>query len=106
MMLASEQSAAAAVHHSIRDVNILKQVFTFLPGNWLLLGAVCKEWEAIYARLGDQLVHCVRVDADAQCWRTCRSKTTSYSAAVASPATAKLACVVCASTAERTACKR
>jgi hypothetical protein len=37
----------AAVAEPLRDACVLNQVFTFLPGHWLFLGAVCKEWEAL-----------------------------------------------------------
>eukprot|EP00953_Heterococcus_sp_UTEX-ZZ885_P038818 19914-Heterococcus_DN1.PRE.1 len=66
------------------------QVFTFLPGNWLFVGCVCREWEAVYAGLKDQRVLHLSI-YDGRGWRTYGAKSTRYGAAVASPATAKLA---------------
>jgi hypothetical protein len=65
----------------------LQQVFTFLPGNRLFLGAVCKEWEAVYAGIEAKAQALYRNNKMA----VCGPKTTLYSAAVASPATARLA---------------
>jgi hypothetical protein len=65
-----------------------EQVFSFLPGNWLYLGAVCREWQALYAGMEDQQV-CSFRDHNNQLV-TCSSKTTLYSAAVALPETARM----------------
>jgi hypothetical protein len=40
----------------LRDVGILQHVFTFLPGCWLFLGAVCREWKLVYADMAEQEV--------------------------------------------------
>jgi hypothetical protein len=61
-----------------------------LPGHWLFLGAVCSEWEAIYASKAQQQVRTSRV-YDLIMLVSCGPKFTLYSAAVASPATAMLA---------------
>jgi hypothetical protein len=69
---------------------ILQHVFTFLPGNWLLLGAVCKEWATVYASIADRQVHAVSLHGNDELVICC-SRTTFYSAVVASPATVRLA---------------
>jgi hypothetical protein len=57
---------------------------------WLFLGAVCKEWEALYASLAAQqlrscdLVYIKKI-------LTCETKETLFSTAFASPVTARLA---------------
>eukprot|EP00953_Heterococcus_sp_UTEX-ZZ885_P035386 18275-Heterococcus_DN1.PRE.1 len=84
-----EHDLAAAIN-PIRDAGILQHVFTFLPGNWLFLGAVCSEWRAAYEGTADQQVRNIRM-WDSGWFVTCGPKTTCYSAAVASPATARLA---------------
>jgi hypothetical protein len=66
-----------------------------LPGQYLFIGAVCKEWEAVYAGIADQQVCnicCFCLDEVFKL-ETCGARTTLYSAAVASPATARLACI-------------
>jgi hypothetical protein len=65
-------------------------VFTFLPGHWLFIGAVCREWQALYAGIEDQQVCSFYLDYNSELF-TCGRKTTLYSAAVASPVTARLA---------------
>jgi hypothetical protein len=85
-----QKQALVAMTNPLRDAGILQRVFTFLPGHWLFLGAVCREWQDSYADMGEQhissfnsLVYNKPVP--------CGTKTTLYSAAVASPATARLA---------------
>jgi hypothetical protein len=85
-----QKQALAAASNPLRDAGILQQVFTFLPGNWLFLGAVCREWAAVYAGLKDQRVLHLSI-YDGRGWRSYGPKSTRYGAAVASPATAKLA---------------
>ena len=80
----------AAAFDPLRDADILKHVFTFLPGNWLFLGAACNEWRAVYAGMTDQQVRMFNLFYPWLC-ATCGSTTTLYSTAVASPATARLA---------------
>eukprot|EP00953_Heterococcus_sp_UTEX-ZZ885_P035171 18165-Heterococcus_DN1.PRE.2 len=70
---------------------MIQQVFSFLPpGNWLFLGAVCREWQAVYAEQPDRQVYSFST-YPYPTLVTCCSKTTLYSAAVASPAMARLA---------------
>jgi G3E family GTPase len=84
----SKQDIAAAIADSLRDACILKQVFTFLPGHYLFLGAVCREWEIVYASMAEQqLRSCDLVYINKIV--TCETKETLFSAAVASPATAR-----------------
>jgi hypothetical protein len=75
----------------LSNAGILQHVFTYLPGHWLFLGAVCKEWATVYASIGDHsMVYCLNVRG----WNhfnKCSSKTTLYRAAVASPAAVRLA---------------
>jgi hypothetical protein len=58
--------------------------------NWLFHGAVCREWKAVYASIAD-----LPLRSSSSCNNNkpvvCGSRTTLYSAAVASPATARLA---------------
>jgi hypothetical protein len=88
MSLVSDCVAASI---ALSDAAIIQQVFSFLPtGNWLFLGAVCREWKAAYADHADQRVY----NFDLYCKPklvTCDSKTTLYSAAVVSPATVRWA---------------
>jgi hypothetical protein len=90
MALACEKLTSSAAFHPLRDAGILQQVFTFLPGNWLFLGAVCSEWRAVYAGLKDFEVCTARLDDESKSV-ACGATTTLYSAAVASPPTAVLA---------------
>jgi hypothetical protein len=91
-MAFKHKKQAATLAGPLNDAGILKQVFTFLPGNWLFLGAVCREWQAIYASLGDQIVCRVsQSEFDSGMLVPCSSKTTLYSAVIASPSTARLA---------------
>jgi hypothetical protein len=85
------QAHAVAYANPLKDAGILQHVFTFLPGHWIFLGAVCREWEAVYAGIGDCKVQCINVNGYSFHWQTCSPHTTLYSAAVASPATAELA---------------
>jgi hypothetical protein len=80
-----------AASDPVGDAGILQQVFSFLPGNWLFLDAVCKEWQAVYTGLADQQIYKVSLRGNDKLV-SCGAKTTLYSAAVASPATARLAC--------------
>jgi hypothetical protein len=86
----TQKQALAAVTNPLKDAGILQQVFTFLPGYWLFLGAVCSEWRAVYAGVADQQLRSVMIRCD-QKLLTCSAKTTLFSAAVASPTTAALA---------------
>ena len=74
----------------LTDAGILQHVFTFLPGNWLYLGAVCSEWKAVYACMEDQQVCSLSLYGN-KVVVVYGPKTTLHSAAVASPATARLA---------------
>jgi hypothetical protein len=80
---------ALAASNLLSETSILKQVFSFLPGHWLFLGAACREWEAVYADMGEQHIcsFCLLMYNKPV---PCGSKMTLYSAAVASPATATL----------------
>jgi hypothetical protein len=82
----------AADIDALRDPGILQHIFAFLPGHWLFLGAVCREWEALYAGIADQQVRCIDPTIAPIYWKIYAAKTTLCSAAVASPATARLAC--------------
>jgi hypothetical protein len=73
----------------LNDAVIVKQMFSFLPGDWLFLGAVCKEWQALYASMEDQQVWTLS-EGNNRCV-TCGPKTTLCSTTVASPETARLA---------------
>jgi hypothetical protein len=92
-----QKQALAAASDPLRDAGILQHVLAFLPGNWLILGAVCREWNAAYAGMADQQlcgfnVHSV-LDTRIVKRKTviCGRKTTLFSAAVASPAVARRA---------------
>jgi hypothetical protein len=88
---ASEEQAVDAVSDLLRDAGTMSNVLAFLPGYWLILGAVCSEWKAIYAGMPDQQVRSIDSHGNSKLV-TYGSKATLYSAAVASPATARLAC--------------
>eukprot|EP00953_Heterococcus_sp_UTEX-ZZ885_P003691 2507-Heterococcus_DN1.PRE.4 len=81
----------AATSNMLSDAAMMQQVFSFLPpGNWLILGAVCREWQAVYADQAEQQVYSFSIYSDFKLVACC-SRTTLYSAAVASPAMAGLA---------------
>jgi hypothetical protein len=87
-----QKQTLSAVCNPLKDASILQQVFSYLPGHWLYLGAVCSEWKAAYA-----CIHCVQVVSSSgrNVWKklvTCQPNTTLCSAAFVSPATAGLAC--------------
>jgi hypothetical protein len=86
-----QKQALAAACDPLKDAGILQHVFKFLPGHWLFLGAVCAEWNAVYASIGDQTISRFSLRGNDKLV-SCGAKTTLYSAAVASPATARLAC--------------
>eukprot|EP00953_Heterococcus_sp_UTEX-ZZ885_P020599 11517-Heterococcus_DN1.PRE.1 len=86
----STQEMQATVADPLRDACIVKQVFAFLPGHWLFLGTVCKEWEALYADMAEQQLYSCNLLLHKKTV-TCGIRTTLYSAAVASPATVRLA---------------
>jgi hypothetical protein len=87
-----QKQALAAVSTPLKDAGILQQVFTFMPGCCLFLGVVCEEWRAVYAYMKDQQVRSslAGISNDNKVVNI-SSKTTLCSAAVASPATARLA---------------
>jgi hypothetical protein len=70
---------------------ILQQVFSFLPGHYLFIGAVCREWQGLYVGTADRHFE-VHSLWDTLKSKTCDFKTTLCSAAVASPTTTTLAC--------------
>eukprot|EP00953_Heterococcus_sp_UTEX-ZZ885_P009356 5520-Heterococcus_DN1.PRE.6 len=86
-----QKQALAAASNPLRDAGVLKHIFTFLPGHWLFLGAVCEEWRALYSSIGAQQVYSIRLYESSR-RMTCESRSTSYSAAVASAETVRLAC--------------
>jgi hypothetical protein len=85
-----QQQALVAASDPLKNADILQHVFKFLPGNWLILGTICREWNAIYAGMADQQVYKVSLRGNSKLV-TCGAKTTLYSAAVASPVTARWA---------------
>jgi hypothetical protein len=85
-----QRQAVIEASNPLKDAGILLHVFTFLPGNWLLLGAVCTVWCRGYAAIEDQQVRSCPSCAFKR-HVTCGTKSTLYSAAVASPATARWA---------------
>jgi hypothetical protein len=91
MTFARKKKQVATLVDPLTDAGILQQVFTFLPGHWLFLGAVCREWQAVYAGIAEQSMHSLRLDRNPRLV-TCDTRTTIYSAAVASPARVRLAC--------------
>jgi hypothetical protein len=90
-IMVSTRRQKQASCHPLKDTGILQHIFTFLPGSWLLLGAVCGEWKDSYAGIENQRVSSFDEDGRKKLV-ICGLKTTLYSAAVASPATARLAC--------------
>jgi hypothetical protein len=85
-----EEEALAVLSNPLKYDGILQQVFAFIPGHWLFLSAVCSEWRAIYANIGEQQV--ISIDLhQVNKLVTYDCRTTLYSAAVASPAIVRLA---------------
>jgi hypothetical protein len=81
------QQAVGAATSPLAEADTLRQVFSYLPGNWLYLGAVCSEWRAVYACMNEQQVYNLNTYGKKKVLMY-GSKTTLYSAAVTSPATA------------------
>jgi Ankyrin repeats (3 copies) len=77
----------------LRDAECLQQIFSYVPGRWLFVGAVCKVWEVVYASMAEQQLLKLSLDSDDGDYAlvSCGPKVTLYSAAVASPATVRLA---------------
>jgi hypothetical protein len=98
-MVSTRRQKQALVEASdpLKDAGILRHVLTFLPGNWLILGAVCRDWQAVYAGIADQQLcgFSVRSILSTRIINRevvmCGTRTTRFSAAVASPAIARLA---------------
>jgi formyltetrahydrofolate synthetase len=87
-----QKQALAAVSNPLKDAGILQHVFSFLPGNWLFLGAVCSEWRVVYVGVADQQLRSIKRNIRGeQKLVTCSARTTLFSAAVASSITAVLA---------------
>jgi hypothetical protein len=86
---AIQQELRPAESNPLRDAGILQHIFSFVPGYWLFLGAVCKEWETVYASMAEQQVRNLSLYDNAKPV-ICGSRSTLYSAAVSSPATARL----------------
>jgi hypothetical protein len=89
-----QKQAVVEASNPLTDAGILQQVFAFLPGNSLFLGAVCKEWKRLYVGTAGQQFEVYSVNNSIRKrLLTCDLKTTLCSATVASPATARLAFV-------------
>jgi hypothetical protein len=77
----------------LMDAGILQQVIKFLPGSYLFLSAVCREWKAVYIGIGEWQVHNFGLHFAYHRFRPirvrCGATATLCSAAVSSPATAK-----------------
>jgi hypothetical protein len=52
-MAAAYEAAASTV---LSSAGILHQVFSFLPGCWLYIGPVCRDWSALYADMKDHQI--------------------------------------------------
>jgi hypothetical protein len=74
-------------------LQIFAQLALSRTGHWRFLGAVCKEWEALYAAIKAQQLRSEtgRLYNNYDEFVLCGTKTTLSSAAVATPATARLA---------------
>eukprot|EP00953_Heterococcus_sp_UTEX-ZZ885_P041019 20946-Heterococcus_DN1.PRE.4 len=86
-----QKQALSIVSNPLKIEVILHQVFSFLPGNWLYLGAVCKEWRDVYAGRAVSEVRSFHFFSSRGFNVACGPKTTLYSAAVASPLTVRMA---------------
>jgi hypothetical protein len=91
MVTRRQRQLLVAVSNPLGDPGILQQVFSCLPGCWLFIGAVCKEWGIVYATMGQHRVQCVSVNRASCHWQTYRAKTTLCSAAMAAPKTIRMA---------------
>jgi hypothetical protein len=90
-MVSTRRQKQAVAAAALSDEGILKQIFEFLPGHHLFLSGVCREWRAVYAGTADQRVRNFSLYDNIKLV-TCGTRTTLFSAAVASPTTARLAC--------------
>jgi spore germination protein YaaH len=75
-----QKQALIAADDPLKDAGILK-VFGFLPGHYLFVGAVCKEWQGLYVGTADRQFKAQSV-WDTLTSKTCEFKTTLCSAAV------------------------
>jgi hypothetical protein len=92
-MVATRASKLAAVDSSnpLHDTSILGRVCGYVgPGYWLLCGAVCRKWKAVYAGVADQKMRSFSLTSNNKLV-ICGNRSTLYSAAIASPATVRLA---------------
>jgi hypothetical protein len=89
--LRKKQAPVPAVH-PFQDVCILQQVLAFLPGNHLFVGAVCKDWKAVYANIQQHQICSISLERKKHFkLAPCGSKTLLYSAVVATPVAARWA---------------
>eukprot|EP00953_Heterococcus_sp_UTEX-ZZ885_P041015 20945-Heterococcus_DN1.PRE.4 len=86
-----QKQALSIVSNPLKIEVILHQVFSFLPGNWLYLGAVCKEWRDVYAGREGSEVRSFHFFNSRDINVACGPKMTLYSVAVASPLTVRMA---------------
>jgi hypothetical protein len=91
MVATRRQKQALVSSNPLRDTGILQHVFKYLPGCWLFLGAVCREWKLLYADMGDYQVWSCSLYSKNKLL-VCGSASTLFSAILTSPATARLAC--------------
>jgi hypothetical protein len=84
------QKQTLVASNPLRDTSILQHVFKYLPGCWLFLGAVCREWNAVYADMRDHQMPSSSLYCSHKLLAY-GSKSTLFSATLASPATARLA---------------
>jgi hypothetical protein len=86
-----QKQAVAAASTPLTHAGILQSVFSFLPGSYLFLGGVCRDWRAAHAGIEDQQLPKASFDSLDGVLVTCGSTTTLCSSVVASPATARQA---------------
>jgi hypothetical protein len=82
MKATRRQKHLLTVADPLRDAGILEHILGFLPGNWLFLGAVCREWQLVYAGIADQQVCSASLYRSTSKLLTCGTKTTVYNKTV------------------------
>jgi hypothetical protein len=50
-MMSKAKANAVDKSSILSDATFLQQIFSFLPGNWLFLGVVCRAWMLSYKQM-------------------------------------------------------
>jgi hypothetical protein len=88
--MSNARALAVDISTILCDASILERVFSFLPGHWLYLGAICRAWMQSYKDLPSREI--VTVDCCEDVKRAaCDWSTTLMESAFQSPSRLRLA---------------